>query len=239
MAKKKLVPVPDYPPVLMAQGNAYTREDRLAELADQLINGAGMDRYAECLNALVAHYDLADFPHGNDEERAVWWSQIALSLAHDFVPAFREVRRSGAPSRWRKTKDDLFPHAHDARLVQIVKALQAKLKDRDLPATRTAAFRELITRLKKNPIPKWRYGNLYKVSSFNQAWKKIPENVKLLPIEYLPSKLRPASHFPSLDPSLPLDHLLYLREIAQIERQYNRTWDELPALSWLSDGRET
>ena len=164
MAKKTVRP-PDFEGVLAERGKFWSHPE-------------------ECVTALARHYgetlEPATFRRTRDQ-----WRTLALRLAIDLVPAFRLVNRGGRPKR-APQKSSFFPFAHAARLVQIVTSLQRTLKAEQLPARRTDAYRELAKRLKKTPYPEWRYGALRKPSSFAQAWKNIPKDVKANPHKYVP-----------------------------------------------------
>src|SRR5262249_47362546 len=81
----------------------------------------------------------------------------------------------------------LYPHAHEARLVQIVIALKRLLAAANRPATNQAAFKALLQMLKKRPAPQWRYGRIKKATALTQAYKGIPKRVRSNPAQFIPS----------------------------------------------------
>ena len=176
---KKTIRLPDFEGVLAERGKFWSKNPK-----DGL----------ECVTALARHYGVTGdtstilepatppnpFPGTLDQ-----WCMLAFRLAMDLVPAFRTAKKGGTPKR-APQESSLYPSAHAARLVQIVETLQRILKAKQLPASRADAFRELARRLKVSPYPKWRYGTLRKPSSFAQAWKDIPKNVKANPHKYIP-----------------------------------------------------
>ena len=121
---------------------------------------------------------------------------LAWGLMRDFVPAFgKEKPNVGTPKQKHTKVDGAFPHAHEARLVQIVGALRRILTDRERPSTNTAAYNQLLKILKVSPAPLWRYGKHRKVSALQQAWKDIPKDVRNRPDSYFPLHL-PQWDFP-------------------------------------------
>jgi hypothetical protein len=188
MAKRRTVVLPDYPPPLLRpRGNHWS--------------GTDID---ECLDALALHYQLdgrfSELPSRigdtSESKELQLWMGLAWGLMRDFVPAFGEEKpKAGRPKEIHTKVDYLFPHAHGARLVQIVGALRRLLDDRNLPSTNTAAYSQLLKILKKSPAPLWRYGKFREVSAFQQAWKGIPEDVRDNPNSFFPLHL-PQLKFP-------------------------------------------
>jgi hypothetical protein len=177
MAKRRIqVVVPDYPRELF---KAVDWNDR------QAVSG--------CLTALAYHYDIispfddeeVDFLVSDDDEMLERWKNLTLSLLRDFVPAFRVKRRGGTPKQQHTRLRTIDPHAHQARLVQMVFALRDILRTKGRPSSKFDAFKELVRILKANPAPLWRYGKLTKASSFAQAWKDIPHDVRKNPDRYI------------------------------------------------------
>jgi hypothetical protein len=196
MAKRRTVVVPDYPDILLTPRGSHW-------------SGADID---ECLDALAVHYRLngrfsklpAQIITSESEELRLWMG-LAWGLMHDFVPAFgKEKPKVGTPKQIHTKVDGVFPHAHEARLVQIVGALRRMLTDRELPSTNTAAYNQLLRILKVSPAPLWRYGKYRKVSAFQQAWKNIPKDVRDKPNSFFPVHL-PQWDFPKA---------LHLEEVA-------------------------
>ncbi|WP_147147605.1 hypothetical protein [Reyranella soli] len=182
MTKRPTVVLPDYPPILLAP-----------------IDLNNSKAITQCLDALAIHYHLnppfggfftPTFNHPyaqqkvSKEEMHDRWIRLAFCLMQDFVPALRKRRKGGRP-KMPPTRVD-YPHAHAARLVQIVLALRRMLAAKGMPSTNIAAFKQLAWLLKKDAAPEWRYGNLKKASAFAQAWKSIPKSVKDRPDSYLP-----------------------------------------------------
>ena len=61
-------------------------------------------------------------------------------MMRDFVPAFGgEKPTAGRPKEEHTKVDWNFPHAHEARLVQIVDAIRRLLTAGDVPSTNTTA----------------------------------------------------------------------------------------------------
>ena len=117
---------------------------------------------------------------------------LASGLMCDFVPAFGE-KKYGRPR-----KSYTGSRFHKARLVQIVRAVSTKCwKEKGLPFDLCEIpLRKLVRILKKNPAPRWRYGQPHQtVSSFAQEWK-------YLSLDYIkknPHYLHPASIMPPWD----------------------------------------
>jgi hypothetical protein len=121
---------------------------------------------------------------------------LAWGLIRDFVPAFGKERATvGTPKKQHTKIDPRFPHAHEARLVQIVGALRGMLTERGLPSTNEAAYARLLKILKGKPAPLWRYGKLKTQGAFRQEWKAIPKEVRDNPNSYFPLQL-PQWDFP-------------------------------------------
>jgi hypothetical protein len=182
MAKRRpKVLVPDYPPILF---KAVDWQDAQA--------------IKSRINALATYYSLnpakalldptGDFFDAGAEIMAQRWKLLAFHLLCDFVPAFRIRRKGGAPKRHLPSLT-LYPHAHEARLVQIVTALKRLLAAANRPATNQAAFSELLKRLKRQPAPQWRYGSIKKRSALTQAYKLIPNHVRSNPEQFVPPAL--------------------------------------------------
>jgi hypothetical protein len=174
---KRTVELPDYPAILLTP-----RDWNRISVLDKLVD------------ALLAHYRLPPLPppsgklnlDGKDDTFTRSLACLALCLMQDFVPAFKKKPNVGAPKQEHTQQEFLFPHAHEARLVQIVRSLREMLAKRQLPSTHKAAYEELIRILRKKPAPHWRYGKLRKASAFAQAWKDIPKEVKLDPDSHFP-----------------------------------------------------
>jgi hypothetical protein len=125
MAKTKSVPLPDYPSILLFPLGSSWR-------------GSDMDK---CLDALADHYKLdmrfSELPvtglsNGFSDKESELWFNLAWALMRDFVPAFGKERpRAGTPQQEHTKIEPMFPHAHEARLVQIVGALRRMRSDRD------------------------------------------------------------------------------------------------------------
>src|SRR5262245_21733158 len=136
-------------------------------------NGKDID---DCLDALAVHYhlnclyselpyQLSDMLSSMNNKEIGFWRGLAWGLMRDFVPAFGEEKpKAGRPKEIHTKVDGLFPHAHDARLVQIVRALRSLLTARDMPSTNTAAYNQLLKILRMSPAPLWRYGKYRAVS---------------------------------------------------------------------------
>lgn len=176
MAKRKTVQIPNYRGLLSTTGVAYESDDNARR----------------CLDALGVYYGLTA-PFGgflgretSTAEKSRRWMLLAICLASEVVPAFRIPAKGGPPKRAQKKLSAAYPHADEARLVQMVAAIRTLLLNLEQTAARTDAFRELIRLLKKKPAYDWYYGELTKVSSFVQAWKKIPRDVRAAPENYLP-----------------------------------------------------
>ena len=177
MAKRRpKVLVPDYPPILF-----------------KAVDWQDAEAIKSRIDALATHYGLnpakalldPDFFDSSSEIMAQRWKLLTFHLLCDFVPAFRIRRKGGAPKR-RLPSLTLFPHAHEARLVQIVIALKRLLAAASRPATNQAAFKELLRHLKKHPAPQWRYGSITKTSALTQAYKQIPKSVRSSPEQFIP-----------------------------------------------------
>ena len=188
MAKPRTVVLPNYPPTLLTpRGKSW--------------NGKDID---DCLDSLADHYrldcrlsEIPPFTAGRViDKELMFWMGTCMGLMRDFVPAFgKEKSKVGTPKQNHTKVDGLFPHAHEARLVQIVDALRRILTDRELPSTNTAAYKQLLRILKVSPAPLWRYGKYRKASAFQQAWKDIPKDVRDRPDSYFPLQL-PKWDFP-------------------------------------------
>ena len=185
MAKRRTVVLPDYPPILSTPMDLNNNK-----------------AVAQCLDALAIHYGLNP-PFGgffspalsnpyigfaeqkvSKEEMHERWARLALCLMWDFVPAFRKRRKGGRRKKLHTRHD--HPHAHAARLVQMVVALRRMLAAKRMLSTNVAAFKQIARTLRKQPAPEWQYGKLTKASAFAQAWKSIPKSVKDRPDSYLP-----------------------------------------------------
>ena len=189
--RRRTIVLPDYPEILLTpRGNHWM--------------GSDID---QCLDALATYYRLddryTDLPAriGDvsfmEDKELMFWMRLAWGLMQDFVPAFgKEKPKVGTPKQMHTKVDALFPHAQEARLVQIVGALRHMLKERQLPSTKIAAYNQLLKILKKSPAPLWRYGKLTKASAFQQEWKAIPKDVQDNPNSYFPLHL-PQMKFPS------------------------------------------
>jgi hypothetical protein len=193
LAKPRTVVLPDYPPSLLKLASLFKPPDHSRhDICEQL------------LDSLAEHYRLdgrfSDLPPSKpgdlpDKELQLWMG-LAWGLMRDFVPAFgKEKPKVGTPKQKHTKVDGAFPHAHEARLVQIVGALRRILTDRERPSTNTAAYNQLLKILKVSPAPLWRYGKHRKVSAFQQAWKDIPKDVRDRPNSYFPLHL-PQWDFP-------------------------------------------
>ena len=96
----------------MTPGNARTSDNSLFQ----------------CLEALGLHYRLNSSFGGfiddslTKDEMGNRWLRLSMALMADFVPAFKIRRRGGAPSWVQRRNSPAYPHAHAARLVQIVVA---------------------------------------------------------------------------------------------------------------------
>jgi hypothetical protein len=189
MAKRQPVVLPDYPQILLTPRRGGGSWD-----------GKHID---DCFDALADHYRLkcrfSDLPSHIGvlpDKETKFWMGLAWGLVRDFVPAFgKEKPKVGTPKQIHTQVDGVFPHAHEARLVQIVGALRRMLTDRELPSTKTAAYNQVLRILKVSPAPLWRYGKYRKVSAFQQAWKSIPKDVRDKPNSYFPLHL-PQWDFP-------------------------------------------
>jgi hypothetical protein len=189
MAKRRTVVLPDYPEILLTPG--YFR----GKYFDQ------GKAYEELLDALFQHYDIGPAKEkeservrvrnilGRDDDHNERMARLAWRLMLDLLPAFHEPRKVGKPKQDHTQKEYQFPHAHEARLVQIVDALRRMLKERKLPSTRAAAYNQLLKILKRSPAPLWRYGKLTKATAFQQEWKAIPKDVQDNPNSYFPLHL--------------------------------------------------
>ena len=122
-------------------------------------------------------------PTLSDAEQLDTWRRLAIAIASDIVPAFRERKKGGRPRKFVLL--EVQRRAHAARLVEIVAALQAKRRQEGLPASRVDAFREIVKYLKVYPHPRWLYGSLRKATGFVQAWKAIPKDIIAKPAKYL------------------------------------------------------
>jgi hypothetical protein len=182
LASKKSVVQPNYSGVLLQRGRFWSSDPQVG---------------VECIEALAEHYkvgvDLNNVfgprpkfmdPSKSLQNQALDWMSLAVRLASDIVPAFRQLRKGGRPKR--KRSDLGFRYAHEARLVQLTLACQQTLKAQDLPSRRTDAFRVLVKLRLGKSYPSWRFATLAKASSFAQAWKQIPKQVRDNPTKYLP-----------------------------------------------------
>jgi hypothetical protein len=177
MAKRRIqVVLPDFPPKLL-----------------KAVDGNDKQAVSECLDALAEHYDIispfddeAVFLVSDYDEMLERWEALAFHLLRDFIPAFRVKRRGGTPKQQHTRISAVDPYAHQARLVQMVIALRNALRTKGRPSSNTDAFKEIVRILKANPAPRWRYGNLKKASSFAQAWKAIPDDIRKNPDRYVP-----------------------------------------------------
>lgn len=144
--------------------------------------------YSRCLDALAQHYNLP-VPFEKEglppPEMAKRWELLAMSMAVDVFPAFQDRSEAGAPSRVKRSS--IWPHAHEARLVEWVIALESRPNSNAQKLTRMAAFGEIIALLKRNPAPHWKYGRYTKAASLAQAWKLVPDSVKLAPAAFIPT----------------------------------------------------
>jgi hypothetical protein len=187
LAKPRTVALPDYPPSLLKPTD-HSRGEVFEQLLDSLAEHYRLDgRFSDLPPPKPG--DVSFLP---DKELRLWMG-LAWGLIQDFVPAFQEERKVGAPKQARTRRVWLFPHAHEARLVQIVAALRQLLDERSRPATNLAAYKALRRILEEHPAPNWRYGKLKSDAAFAQEWKKIPKHVKD----------DPDSHFPRRLPDLP------------------------------------
>jgi hypothetical protein len=174
MAKRKSVALPNYPAILLAP----VELDNPVELQ-------------KCMDALAVHYHLNPpfggfYDASSQEELLRRWIDLTVRLLSDFVPAFRVRRKGGAPKQPHTQIVWQHPHAHEARLVQIVIAFRKMLHEKDMPSTNRDAFKEVLRNLKQKPAPMWRFGRMTAVSALEQAWKAIPAAVKANPDSYLP-----------------------------------------------------
>jgi hypothetical protein len=196
LPKRRTTVLPDYPPNLLKPTD-YSRAEVFEQLLDSLaehyrLDGRFSDLPATKPGPPPKPGDASFF--ANRELRL--WMDLAWRLMCDFVPAFgKEKPKVGTPKQKHTKVDGAFPHAHEARLVQIVSALRRILTDRELPSTNTAAYNQLLRILKVSPAPLWRYGKHRKVSAFQQAWKDIPKDVLDKPNSYFPLHL-PQWDFP-------------------------------------------
>jgi len=188
MAKPRTVALPDYPPSLLKPTD-YSR-------------GAV---FQQLLDLLAEHYRLggrfSDLPDSKpndplpDKELDLWMG-LAWGLIRDFVPAFGDKKPGpGKPKQKHTQRQPFFPDAHEARFVQIVRALRDLLDKKEMPVTNQAAYRQLIRILRSNPAPRWLYGHLKEPNAFAQAWKSVPDGVKDDPDSYFPLHL-PQWDFP-------------------------------------------
>jgi hypothetical protein len=181
-SSRKTVNLPEYSGLLLQRGKFWSSDPKTG---------------IECIEALAEHYRVGRAgvllparkmfdPSKSIQERAEDWMSLAIHLATDVVPAFRQIRRGGAPKRSHTRSSPSFPHAHEARLVQLTLSWQQTLKLRGLPSSRKDAFRELIKLGLGKKHPHWRFSAYSKPSSLAQAWKKIPKQVKENPASYAP-----------------------------------------------------
>jgi hypothetical protein len=175
MVTLKRIPLPNYPSILLSAALLNTDEQK-----------------RECFDALAIHYKLNSPVGGffdqkiSNEEMSERWESLALHLILDFIPAFRGRRKGGAPKQPHTQESHAYPHAHKARLVQIVSALKLMRKTDGMSATNMDAYGALIGILKRNPAPNWKYGKIRSKLSFVQAWKAIPKSVRSEPEKFLP-----------------------------------------------------
>jgi hypothetical protein len=214
LAKPRTVALPDYPPNLLKPGFADSLDMAINQQkvrADewQAAGNTGPvppepDRFEQLLDSLAEHYrlegrfsdlpppkpgpiptpgDILYFP--NKELRL--WMGLAWGLMRDFVPAFGDKKPGpGKPKQKHTQRQALFPYAHEARFVQIVRALRDLLDKKEMPVTNQAAYRQLIRILRSNPAPRWLYGHLKEPNAFAQVWKSVPDGVKDDPDSYFP-----------------------------------------------------
>jgi hypothetical protein len=196
LAKSRTVALPDYPPSLLkptdcSEGDVF--EQLLDVLAEHYrLDGRFSDLPPPKPGPLPKPGDVLYF-----RNKELWlWMGLASGLMRDFVPAFGDKKPGpGKPKQKHTQRPPFFPHAHEARLVQIVSALRRILTDGELPSTNTAAYKQLLRILKVSPAPLWRYGKYRKASVFQQAWKDIPKDVRDRPDSYFPLHL-PQWDFP-------------------------------------------
>lgn len=176
MPKRRTVTLPSYPALLLETGKAN-------------------EKFPRYLDAVAVHYGITGpygpprgFPIGDPPILMAAWRDLAVHLLSDFVPAFRGIRRGGAPRQGHTQRPPLAPHAHEARLVQMINELRSQLRTKGMPSTNAAAYRALIRLLASKPAPQWRFGKLKTTSSFAQAWKAIPQTVKQNPELFLPQR---------------------------------------------------
>lgn len=144
--------------------------------------------YSRCLDALAQYYNLP-IPFEKEglppPEMAKRWELLAMSMAVDVFPAFQDRPEAGAPSRVKRSS--IWPYAHEARLAEWVIALESRPTPDGRKPTRMAVFGEIIALLRRNPAPHWKYGRYTKAASLAQAWKLVPEWVKLAPAAFIPA----------------------------------------------------
>jgi hypothetical protein len=223
--KRRQVELPDYPEVLLKPLPSPATADQIAPSLDALIKHYGIGASSHALTA-------NPYLESGTAKKRFPWEELAQRLMQDFVPAFKNRKRKTAPKQGVHL---LYPHAHEAWLVRLVDAHQAKLKAKDATATRSAAFDALLETLRRHPAPSWRFGKVKK-QSLAQAWKGIDRDVKRNPNKYLPPKPQPAYDGPGI--SLPIaghevgrdfltGKILFDSSVSSEDREF---WDSMPPL---------
>jgi|FEC22Drversion2_1045045.scaffolds.fasta_scaffold00665_22 hypothetical protein len=111
------------------------------------------------------------------------WADFAFAVIREYVPAFMVARPSGSRKKPHQERGIAWPHAHEARLVQLVKHFQNENIRLGLARTRPEAFKKVA---KHSNGYHWKYKDLKKPGAFAQEWKKIPADVKENPSRFLP-----------------------------------------------------
>jgi hypothetical protein len=117
------------------------------------------------------------------------WHDLAVSLLRVHVRAFALRGRAGRKQQSHRIPYRFYPFASEARLVQLVDHFKSDIARSGRRPKNRDALRKILEITAKY---QWRYRDRRKMVTLEEAWKKIPKDVRERPSEFLPPEgLRP------------------------------------------------
>jgi hypothetical protein len=118
------------------------------------------------------------------------WAQLALCLAGELFQEFEQPpprKKKGRSSRQFALTFDPYPHADDARLVELFNDAKEKLKRRGDSHRIDDVCAELVRRY-AGKYPDWKYNNQLTAGTLKRhGWYNIDKQIKADPERFLPS----------------------------------------------------
>jgi hypothetical protein len=146
-------------------------------------------------NAVLKAYGVKPLEHriaaGThiDQAFSEIWHDLAMSLLRVHVRAFALRGRAGRKQQSHRIRYYFYPFASEARLVQLVDHFKSEIDRSGRRAKNRDAFRII---LKTTAKYQWRYRDRRMMETLEEAWKKIPKDVRERPSDFLPPEgLRP------------------------------------------------